>query len=217
MKKIMIWIYILFVCLIALLLFVEVKPYEQTISAALGGLIAGGFSLFAIKLNHSYDLDLQREQEEKEVINLLKALHTELTTLWSRYQRRIGKKLDELKSGELFDMPVSMTQDYFTVYNANASLVGKIEDNNLRELIVKHNIEAKSLIDNFLMHNNTIQEFRNWAIIYKDNPTEDNKIILDRLHSRLIDFAAALKEQHANIKKHTDTLDKALNEYLLSK
>ena len=213
----MIWIYIVFICLIALLLFVEVKPYEQIISAAIGGLIAGGFSLIAIKLNHSHDVELKRNQEEKDVINLLKALHTELTTVWSRYQKRIGKAMDELKPGELFNTHVSMTQDYFTVYNANASLVGKIEDNNLRELIVEGNIEAKGLIDNFLIHNNTLQELRNWTIICKDNPTEDNIRIRDGYRYRLIDIAAALKKEHTNIKKHTVKLDKALTEYLLTK
>jgi len=133
--------------------------YSAISGAVIGGTITGYFTLLSTNKNYRNQLDQARGEEEKLIKGLLQAIHDEVETLLERYQEIAGTRLESLKDGEplLFFYP--LTGDYFTVYNGNSFLIGRVPDNDLRKQIIKTYTLAKGMVDSFRMNNDFLQKY----------------------------------------------------------
>jgi hypothetical protein len=80
-------------------------------------------------------------------------LRAEISTSWDFYVKQFGAIIEELPNGGPFDYMYGLYQSYFTVYESNASLLGQIPDDNLRQAIVATYAVARRLIDTHLLNN----------------------------------------------------------------
>lgn len=56
-----------------------------------------------------------------------------------------------------------LTQDYFTTYQSNAHLIGEIENDDLRNLIIEMYSEAKGVVDSYRYNNHIVGQHEQWA------------------------------------------------------
>src|SRR5256885_15888904 len=94
--------------------------------ALIGGGLAAWATIKATKRANEHSLRLQQQAQETTIQGVLLGLRAEITTLWEIYSKEFGPVLEELKAGEEFSYIYPLYQNYFTVYESNASLFGQI-------------------------------------------------------------------------------------------
>ena len=116
--------------------------------AVVGGIIAGFFALKSTQKsfdNQKYQSD---ESEKKLIKGVLQAIHDELETIFERYQDTMGIRIENLKEHEALAFYYPLVSDFFTVYNGNSFLIGRIPSNDLRKKIIKTYRVKSYLFDN---------------------------------------------------------------------
>lgn len=86
--------------------------WSGLLGGVFGGLLAGGFAVFATWMAHQHALRRLDLEEKALVKSLLQSLHDELETLWARYHRGIGVQLEALQDGQPCLWYYLANQDY---------------------------------------------------------------------------------------------------------
>jgi len=128
------------------------RSAKKTAGAIIGGLITGYFALKTTKKAHENQLEQVTQNEKKLIQGLLQAIHDEVETVFERYQENMGAKLESLKDGEALLLYYPLVSDFFTVYNGNSFLLGRIPDNDLRKQIIKTYTLAKGMVDSYRLN-----------------------------------------------------------------
>jgi len=146
-----------------------IGAFVSFVSAIIGALVGGYMSrkasLEATEQAHKNTIELQEKERKQTIKSLLRAIFDEITTLWERYMWSIGEELEKLPKGKPLLLYYPITQEYFTIYNSNASLIGSIQDSYLRSYIVKTYYKAKSLIDSYRMNNDYLRIYENYEML----------------------------------------------------
>lgn len=180
------------------------------VSVIIGGIIGGGMSLIAslkaTERAYKYRLKLQEQSRQEGVKNLIQAIHDEIDILWDRYLWGAGNELEKLAEGEPFLSFYPVTQDYFIVYNANASMIGSIDNHELRKEIVTIYTKAKSLIDAYKMNNNYLERYHNLTSLFQrtKNPIFEQQASTIKI--LMIDRVKKIKLTHDEIKQDIKSL-----------
>jgi len=72
--------------------------------------------------------------------------------------------LEKIEEGNPVDFYYPISENYFTVFESNAGLIGKIKNDDLRETIVETYTQVKGMIDSFKMNNYFILEVRKFGV-----------------------------------------------------
>ena len=122
----------------------------------------------------------------------------------------IGRNLEVLEGNKPVNFYYPLTQEYFTVYNTNAFLIGQIEDHDLRKLIVTTYTKARGLIDAYRLNNELLAKYEHWywTSLQSGHPT--HKKIAEEKYRALVDYAKTLKELHNDLSTNTKELLRAL-------
>lgn len=174
--------------------------------AVVGGVSTGFFTLRAVKKAHQNTIELQNEKEEAIIQGLLQAIHDEVETIWDRYQEGIGVHLEALKENQPLAMYYPVVQDYFTVYNGNTFLIGRIEDNDLRKDIVFLYTAAKGLADSYRLNNDLVQKLEYWDGLHQESKNEAHKNKAVAQFRVLLEYTKTIRKQHDLLKKKTGKL-----------
>lgn len=175
-------------------------------SAIIGGLIAGGFAIWAGILAgnqaHRNNLKLDEIQKRKKIDGVLQAIRCELEISGQIYKQQAGGLLENLKDGQTFDVYFSLKQQYFIVYPNNTDVVGQIEDGDLVKAIVVTYNTANFLIESYLINN--------W---YLDRQRELQGLTTSVLSANRIKQAVILKAVHAHLISETNNLLAKIDNY----
>ncbi len=174
------------------------------VSGLIGAGIGGWFTLHATNQVIKGEFELELMRERREVEGVLDAIGVEISTLWDFHQMRIGEIVENLEPGQALEFYYPLTQDYFTIYDQNADLIGKIKDPELRKLIVVVYNKCKKVVDSFIYNNEIYLDYRE----YLEQPDMDEKMkkMLAFKHQKLIDFAIEIKKDHVEIKDYIEKL-----------
>lgn len=177
----------------------------------IGGLITGMYSLRAVSKTEEADHAKRIAAEAKVLKSVLQALHDELETIFSLYTERIGTRVETLPEGQPLPFYFPVIQDFFTVYNANAALIGRIENNDLRKSVIQTYVMMKGLVDSFRMNNDLLSRFEYWhrLAIETNNPIHIHNA--KEQHTTLVAYAAQIKKGHFAAKKSLDELMRMLH------
>ncbi len=174
--------------------------WEFLISAVVGGLIAGACVLTAVIIQHNNELALAARKEEALIRGFIYSAITEIQVLWEAYQIGAGKKLEVLEKGKPFLQLYPITQDYFSVYGANAFLVGRIPDPKLRKAIVETYTRARWLIDSYQRNNDMVQRLHHLDLMRQDSENPGLIHMIWTQEQELIKYAPRLLELHRQTK-----------------
>jgi len=180
--------------------------WNSLISAVIGGVITGGFSLWAVDKAHKNDLMKEEQQEKLLIKGFVQSIKTEVQTLWDRYQEGIGNDLEALPQGQPLLAFYPVTQDYFTIYNGSSFLVGRIKNERLRNAIVKVYTQARGLIDSYRLNNDLIRELQNLDSL---NTQVGGGVFIPRINAHrqgLLNYAPVLRELHQKVKESVENL-----------
>jgi len=172
--------------------------------AVVGGGITGYYTLKATDKAIRDQNEKELKREEKEVQNLLDALGVELNALWGFHMRRVGEKIEQLPDGQPLEFYYPLTQDYFTIYNANAAMIGRIKDAALREAIVVCYNKCKKVVDGFKYNNELVREYRDLANMPKT--TLDYGVHIEAKFKEFTAYACIIKEDHFELKGYVERL-----------
>lgn len=174
--------------------------------AVVGGAITGFFALRAAKQEHRNNILLQQQKEKEVIAGLLQAIHDEVETIWDRYQEGMGVHLEALPENQPLLMYYPVVQDYFTVYNSNAFLIGHIEDHDLRKEIVSLYTMAKGLVDSYRLNNDLVQKFEYWDVLFQESQKDVHKNKAVAHYGSLTSYAKTIRKQHDLLKDKVSRL-----------
>ncbi len=178
--------------------------------AIIGGLIAGYFALEATRRSFKNQRIHAEENEEKIILSLMQAIHDEIETIYDRYQETMGARIETLNEGEALVFYYPLVSDFFTVYNGNSALIGRISDNDLRKQIIKTYTLSKGMIDSFRMNNELVQKCEHSNKIYEETQKEAHKQHAAAHYQLLIEYAKSLKQSHIMLKQEIANLLRVL-------
>ena len=122
--------------------------YGQTVAAwvqAIGAIAAiGGAAWVAqgqMRQAHAADAEETRA--------FVQAVLDELTVVWGDYAPTLGKRLRETGDDEILSLPAPPRERVFVIYPNNSARLGKVDDGDLRRLIVDVYARADSLLHGF--------------------------------------------------------------------
>jgi hypothetical protein len=178
--------------------------------AVLGGLIAGYFALKSADKAYKNQTKQSKENEDQIIKALLQAIHDEMETVFETYQEAMGAQLESLKEGAPLLAYYPLVSDFFTVYNGNSFLIGRVPDNDLRKQIIKTYTLAKGMVDSFRMNNELNQKFEYWHQIFQESKSEEHQQKAAAHYNALVEYAKKLKLGHQQIKSETSQLLRTL-------
>lgn len=117
--------------------------------------IVGGFA--ATWLSDKIQTCHRKKEEAEYCKNLVRAIRCEIEALHQIYDSGMCKILNEMKADQILMVRLALTEDWFTVYNANAANIGRI-DGKLSLQIVTVYMLIKKLIEQYRINNGYISE-----------------------------------------------------------
>jgi hypothetical protein len=190
----------------------ELNSFSAAIIGAItGGLIAGLFSLISTRKAHENQQKLAEINESKIISGLLQAIHDEIETVYERYQEAMGARLESLPENQGLTFYYPLVSDFFTVYNGNSFLIGRIPNNDLRKQIVKTYTLSKGMVDSFRMNNDLLSKYEYSEKLYSETQSQVHKDHAIRHYASLVDYAKSLKELHKSLKTEINALLRVLH------
>ncbi|MBD5779925.1 hypothetical protein IEN85_10535 [Pelagicoccus sp. NFK12] len=182
------------------------------LSAVVGGLIAGVFSILATVVTLNHQKKKRKTEEEDLIFGLLQAIYDEVDTLWSRFRDTSGSYIGNLEPGSAFLFLVPISQDYFIVYKNNAHLIGKIKDNDLRKAIVSTYTKGSGLIDSLRMNNLMVENVEHWHQMFLQTKDETHQSIMNTHIQQCAAYASKISESYNDLKTETEGLLRRLQQ-----
>lgn len=145
------------------------------LAAFIGGWIAEKYALRAQKQAAEDQRQRDQETEQRTVKGTLQAIATELRVL----KRENFDELQETLNERQNLTPLAMTrteQNYFIVIESNAGALGRINDEKLREDIIRVYGHAKGLMDSLNAHFRDAEHWREISGTGPDRQTLPNRL-----------------------------------------
>ncbi len=179
---------------------VWINVFAALVSAIIGGAIAGVFSLRAVDKTYEESAKAEDARQKAQVRAFLQAIHDEIETVWEHYQVVMGALIELLPDGQPLNFYFPISQEYFTIFNNSASMLGQVDDADLRRLIVQVYIKSKGLLDSYRFNNNIVGHHEQAVLLFNQtqNQAYDQQAQFD--WARMIDYAKKMKTSHAELK-----------------
>lgn len=173
------------------------------VAALIGAIVGGLFTLKATDKAIREENQKEARLDEKEVQNLLDALGVEIRTLWGFHMRRIGALIEGMgDTPQALEFYYPLTQDYFTVYNTNAMMIGRVKEPVLREAVVVCYNKCKKVVDGFKYNNVLFRDHRDMVNMSDGSPQFQQRI--DAKYKELLEYAQVIKEDHYELKGYIE-------------
>ncbi|MDC5842188.1 hypothetical protein OPW33_22940 [Vibrio europaeus] len=185
----------------------ELNAFLSAISGAvIGGVLTGFFTLKATNKAYEHQKEHSEEHERQLIEGLLQSIHDEVETVIERYQDSLGNRLELLKAGEALSVYYPLVSDFFSVYNGNSFLIGRIPNNDLRKKIIKVYTLAKGMADSFRLNNDLVGKWEFSEKLYAESQSEVHQKQAIAHYRALMEYAVTLKEMHNHLKSEADSL-----------
>ena len=181
--------------------------FASIIGALIGGRMTKKAALEAAEKAHNNNIILQEQAHKSAVERLKQAIYDEINTIWERSMWGTGNALENLNDDEPITWYYPLTRNYFTIYEGNISLIGSLEDHELRKSIIISYTKAKSLIDSYRLNNEFVAKWENSQKQWKftGNPSFGDDMHV--MYAIMQDYSNKIKEIHKDIKTEFDKLN----------
>jgi len=174
--------------------------------AVIGGLLAGGFTLLGVMLSHKKETDRELAAEKAIIEAVVQSIRVEVEVLWNRYKGTAGSHLVGLREGEIFGMFYPISHDYFTIYNANSGMIGKVPDSALRASIVRTYTLAKALLDTYLFNNKILEELQYMQLHFLETNNQVHGSRVQAITEVMKQAAVLLRQLHEDVESSVEEM-----------
>jgi hypothetical protein len=181
--------------------------WHTLVSTLVGALLT--FS--AILLTQALDTRKQRRAHEKLVNALLQGLQDEIAGLLELAKTGAARPIDAVPDGKPYEGLFTASQDYFTVYHANAKLVMQIDDACLRRTIIQTYMRAKVLLDTICMNRLYLERYHYLQSTFLKTKDPSVQKEAEEYQRTLIHTAAQLKRVDTDFKSAGNDLLRMLS------
>lgn len=115
------------------------------ISAFIGAIIGGLFTMWATTHAHALMAKTQRRNEQTMLYDTTKLIQVEISTAIKIFQEEYGKELQELADGEPYICVFPIGSNTFPIYDSSPACLSNLPPD-LSELLVRIYMRAKGLI-----------------------------------------------------------------------
>ena len=180
--------------------------WNVVLSTGVGALIGSALTLIATVVAHNLERKKQKQEENRLIFGFLQSVHDEIETLWDTYIEKVGSHVEALQPGQPFEYYWPITQEYFTVYNNNAFLIGRIKDHDLRKLIVSTYSKARGLIDSYRLNNELVHKYEQAVLLHQETNQAVHASHVNARLQALVTYATSLKQSHMEVKSQVQEL-----------
>jgi len=164
-------------------------------------------TLLGVWLGHYLFSKREETKDQRQTLASLKAIQTEIRTIWIAYMKGPGQKIEERISAvgkkPLGRFP-TVPDFFFTVYSNNAQVLGKLGDDQLTEAIIFAYQRMIGLFGAIGLNN----EF------HKESTVTEEAFSMVSGPTRLNALADELEERHQQIKPEMEKLFDQIEKYL---
>lgn len=125
----------------------------------------------------------------------------------------MGSRLESLVDGAALNFYYPVFSDFFTVYNGNSFLIGRIPDNDLRKQIIKTYTLSKGMVDSFRLNNDLVQKFEHSNMVFFETKQQIHQQQATAHYQALVGYAKTLKQQHYMLKQEIQNLLRELRKH----
>ena len=177
-----------------------------------GAFLAGFVGFITSFVLHKLEVKQRNKEEQEFKENVLRAIRCELESLSMIYEKGIGSKLKESENLDFFPVRLSLTQEWFTVFNANAVHLGKIEKGVSNRIITTYALN-KALIEAFTINNDYLAEMARVGFeIQQRGMQTDLKMRFETVQGWLVVQKAEIKKADEALKATVKNLFEVLDE-----
>src|SRR5579862_2097556 len=182
---------------------------DVMVSTIVGGALAiiGGF--LAALYTDWLQAKQKRRDDDQFSQNVLRAIRRELEAIGEVYDHGIGEQLKQLPEGQIFPFRLGLTQDWFTIFHANAVHLGRLEGEICRQVVTVY-MMAQQLIEELRLNNDGLYILGNLTTESKVQPFDPS------IPTRIAVVEAELVNRATNLKKIAEGL-KVTNTDLLAR
>ncbi len=143
----------------------------------------------------------KREADQRAAANrnYLCATRAELSALWNMYILRVGDQLQAHDTSTLLDIIWPIDHDPFVVYNSNAKMLAEIDDDELRNLMIRTYAQGRGLISTWRMHNSLLADVLRLARYANEFPSDSTKATAEGAYQMALDYGPVLQEVHMEL------------------
>jgi hypothetical protein len=168
----------------------------------LGGLFTLSGILFANVLNSQ-----KCKQDHKKLIHaLMQGLHDEIGGLLEFAKTNSVHQIEAVPDGKPYEGLFTASQDYFTVFHANAELVMQIDDAPMRRNIIQTYTRAKWLLDTIRMNRLYLERYHYLQSTFLKTREQSVQAEAEEYHRTLIAMAVQVKRAQAEFKSAANGL-----------
>ena len=179
-------------------------------TSAGGAMVGGLLSIAATCVLHHLQQKVKEAEKKENIKAALEAIYTEIATLWKMCELSVGMYLQELGNDKPFNMHYEITQDYFTLYNQNASVIASLPDQEIQKKIIQAYVYARRLIDVLRVNNYALVRhedivFKNkslWELLAVENGKEKEELYSEAIrstHASLVQVAIDIRSMYQQV------------------
>lgn len=184
----------------------------------LGGALVGGFVTFLVGQRAvSAQKARDAEAESAQVRATLQAIRDEVDVLSEVHMAAAGTRIRESSSAAPIGLFYPVSANYFTVFEANADRIGRIENDVLRRQIIRTYVHFKALFDTIRLNNHFVERLEHAEAVHRATPEPHAPIALNEaaLHwQQTADYAPLLKESNNRAMESAATLALMIDQWL---
>jgi hypothetical protein len=185
----------------------------QTFASTILGAL---FTFSGVLVTHYLNLRRQKRDERSHVKALMQGLQDEISGLLEFAKVGSVHQIEAAPDGKPYEGLFTASQDYFTVYHANAALVMQIQDASLRRSIIGTYTRAKWLLDTLQMNRLYLERYHYLQSTFLKTREESVHVEAEEYHKTLVAMAAQVKRAQAEFKSAATALLTMLSACILA-
>lgn len=174
-----------------------------------GAIIGAAAALLGVFVSHVLSMRAERRAEELRRFRYLQALYEEIYVFWHAYSDAVGSALSTLDDGGILDKYFTQPENVFAVFDGTVNQLGSLKEVDLRSLVVTTYSQAKRIVNQMALHNETLRKWENAYWDHREASSELMEIKCEKLEGRkraLMASTRALVEMHKDLKLNAERL-----------
>lgn len=170
---------------------------SELLAALIGALIGGLLTVLANWISHRLQCKAADRAEDTLINGFIWSIHTEVTAIHARYMETFGEVVRTSLDNTAFNYHFLIQEDYFTIFNNNSALIGRIKDKELRDKIINTYSNAKGMVDTLRQNGVTVKQLEEFEISQASQSPSPH---IDALHKAfevsLCEYGNQIREGH---------------------